>query len=572
MHRPTALSLALVVSSAIGCSTAHDTSPLDGAGTDAWDASVVDDTGTAQRDASTRDLGPFDAGTDARASTGCIQAGLAAGPCRAGACTGGLRCWDPAMLPANAMTVQGAFALAQGNAADPSHPGFQLVDVPQDASRAAPFNAWEGTFCAEECDVTSTVNTCGACTSCSRTLTQLPIVQAFGGVSVWYGGQGSFPSADQGVCRVQCSFERGTRGAECDAQHTCDPYGGVCIEACTADAECNTSYGITYTGLTVTVLSTTSPARCDTTTGRCTYVGTAGASIGSRCASTNDCAPGIGLCLDGERCAEFDGCDVGQPCGLGANGVCVAVNATMHARNLCIQGCRSASDCGSGVCVPLTSAVGGYTGYCTGVCQTDDQCIASETCTDSTTTDPMTGSTTSNPGRCVHRCGDGGAPIAVGQTGASTTTRALGDCLTSEFCEPDHPGASYGFCVAVNHLCGASNTNSLPATATDCPTGSVCDETLATPHDPPSPTNPNAGIAVENFGDGHCIATCDATSCTAPATCIATGTLGGLCRRPCTRDAIGTCPIDQHCDTTLGFCVECPTYMLPGMTAPANCQ
>jgi hypothetical protein len=566
------------------------------------DMNVHNDGGTTGEVGPGHDMGGGDTGVSQ-----CGHAGLAGGPCRAGMCQASLRCWDPAMLPANASTIQGLFNLQQGDLTDPMHPGYQIVQMPQNPMDSAPFNGWEGTFCAQECDTTATTDTCGACNSCSRTLTQMPLVAAFGGVGAWYGNMGMFPYANEGVCRLQCTYDHTTRGNECDPQHTCDAFGGVCVEACTSDNECNTAFGVTYAGQTVTLLDTMNPQHCNMTTGRCESAGTMGAAVGTMCTTGNNCAPGVGVCLNGGHCAEFNGCTNGQPCGPSNNGVCLAVNNTMHAQSLCLLGCSTSTDCGPGnTCQQfMMGMIGGHTGYCLGVCASDDQCIATETCTDYTTTDPMTGMATAHNGQCVHRCAGTGAPIMVGQIGMSTgMTPAAGDCLTTEFCVADHMGANYGRCVPLNGLCGTPNTNSLPAVQADCSTGQLCDETLATPHDAPTMMAPRGPLQAENFGDGHCVAPCTATSCTAPAVCVpvdaacpahtdmmscgadtmhhcswstagagsCNSTLGGLCRQPCTMDAVGTCPTDQHCDTTLGYCVECPTVLPTGTTAPANCM
>jgi hypothetical protein len=624
------------------------------------------------------EAGMHDAGGD-MGPQHCGTAGLAGGACRAGACQASLHCFDPAAFGANSSTIQGAFGLQQGDLTDPQHAGYQTVqnptmcathtDMPTCAADSAngcawdatmnhcingdsaPFNAFEGTFCAQECDTTATTDTCGACAHCSRDLTQMPLIQAFGGVASIYGNTGMFPYANEGVCRLQCTYDHTMRSADgvCDSQHTCDAFGGVCVEACTTDNECNTAFGVTYSGQTVTLVDhTAGAAHCNTTTGRCEVAGTAGKNVGDTCMSGNDCAPGVGVCLNGGHCSEFNGCTNGMVCGATNNGVCLAVNGTMHTQNLCIMGCNHATDCGAGnVCNMLTAAIGSFTGYCLGGCMTDDECIATETCTDYTTTDATTGAATAHAGNCVHRCGGTGAPITVGQVGMSAgTTAATGDCLTTEYCQADHTGATYGYCQPMNHLCGTPNTNSLPAPATDCAIGQLCDETLATPHDAPTTTAPRGALEVENFGDGHCVAPCVSTaaSCTGTAVCVAadanctghadmtscgadtahhcawnaqatantacpthtdmatcaadtahvctwnatsatTGTCGGppflgactsplagLCRQACTTDAQGTCPTDQHCDVTLGYCVECPTYVPTGMTAPANCM
>jgi hypothetical protein len=522
------------------------------------------------------DGGPFDAALVDRWFPGdpdpvltCDQAGLAGRPCRAGACQASLRCWDPAMLPANASTIQGLFNLQQGDVIDPMHPGYAIVQMPQNPMDSAPFDGWAGTFCAQECDTMATIDTCGACSACSGVLTQVPLVRSVGGVGAWYGHLGMYALANEGVCRPQCTFDRLTRGVECDMQHACDALSGTCIEACTSDNGCNTELGVTYSGALVTLLDRNHPAHCNTTTGRCEYAADGTPRVGAPCTSAGGCAS-FGLCLPGGLCAEFDGCTNARACGPANVGVCLATNGTRSAAGLCVLGCNGTSDCPAGnACIQLGpgTMIGGHSGYCFGTCTSDGDCAPTETCTDGAT-DPFSGAP---DGRCVHRCGGSGAPIHVGDVGLSATSAAVGDCLTSELCAPDHAGADYGFCVAIDHLCGIANTVDLPAAATDCPTAYVCDETLATPHGPPSAAAPRGAIASEVYGDGHCTAACTASSCASPTVCVASGTLTGLCRQTCTADVAGTCPTDQHCNTTLGFCVECPTYLPGGTIAPPSC-
>ena len=550
------------------------------------------------------DTNPVDTGVGIDTNISCNSSGRVGSHCRTGMCASGSTCVD---LTATAGTIQAAFGLQQGDLMDPAHTGYQRVQMPQVATDSAPFNAAEGTLCAQQCDTTATTSTCGACTSCSGTMTQMPLIAAFGGVRTLYGRMAMFGTST-GVCRLNCTWDHATRGNECpDNAMTCDAFSSTCIEACTTNNECNTAYGVTYSGSLVTILAaaTDHPETCNMTTGRCESDGTAGATVGTHCTSNHDCAAGTGICLNGGHCAEF-GCPMAGTatgtCGTAAAGVCLPVNNAPHPNSLCLLGCDTATDCGAGnVCNLFAGGrmIGTHHGYCIGGCATDDQCnnsaTLSETCTDYTTTDPM-GATTSHNGRCVHRCGGTGAPVVVGAVGHSTgTAAAYLDCLTTEWCQTDHVGANYGHCSPLNGFCGPGDTRSLPAQQADCATGLVCDETLATPHGAPTPTAPAGPVSHEDFGDGHCVARCataaDCTGgthqtgevcipqdvlCTAHAdmaTCAADAThhcnwfapnggtgscgaaLAGLCRVPCTA-AAPTCPTDQVCDATQGYCVE----------------
>ena len=477
------------------------------------------------------DAGP-DAGNDASAATACNPAGRVGAHCLAGACSVGAMCLQFAPT-----TTQVAFGLPQGRD-DVAHPGYSAVEMPAVASESAPFNAAEGTLCSQQCDTSAMTDTCGVCTTCANIVTQEPLLAAFGGVRTLFGTTATF-GASTGLCRLDCAWDPATRGAGCpDSQFTCDAFSGTCVEACTSDTECNTTYGATYDGRLVTALVTTHPQHCNLAIGRCEPSATATVPVGAACTSSDACTPGSGVCLNGGMCAQF-GCVPG-PTGAsvcGGSGVCLGTNQSSMAVGLCLKGCISRGDCAPGnVCRQLGLSIGPYTGYCIGVCNLDSECAPSETCTDTT---DATGAVVA--GRCVPRC------TAAGLVGA-----ASGGCTAQEFCRADHAGATYGSCVALDPFCGAANTLDLPAASTDCATGYVCDETLATPH------TPIGAVAAETFGDGHCTRSCAASPCTGGLSCVPSGALAGLCRLPCTA-ASPTCPTDQTCNTTLGYCTEVRT-------------
>ena len=507
--------------------------PVD-VGTDAFasadvglDAATID---TATIDTNTHDAGN-DANDDASFMTTCNATGRVGAHCRTGACVGGATCDQFAPL-----TIQAAFGLRQG-APDPRHTGYAVIESPAIASQSAPFNGAEGTLCAQSCDLASTTNTCGTCAHCSGQLTQAPIVASFGGARDLFGAMPPF-GANTGVCRLDCTWAPTERGYGCpDMQMTCDPFSGTCAESCTSDNECNTAYGATYAGELVTELATSAPATCNAATGRCGWAGTTGATVATRCTTSADCAPGIGVCLNGGMCAEFGCSPAGMICVGGPGGVCLQTNVA-GTSTLCLAGCSSAAACAPGnACqlFPGGAAIGPFRGYCLATCRADTDCRASETCTD--TLDAMGASVA---GTCVPRC------TSVGGIGA-----ASGGCASSEWCIADHAGATYGRCLTTDSFCGTVGTMSLSAASTECPIGQVCDETLATPHDA------IGAVARETFGDGHCAPACTVGGCTGGATCVTSGPLRGLCRMPCTTPT--GCPIDQTCDTTLGECVEVMT-------------
>ncbi|MFO0682600.1 MAG: hypothetical protein U0234_11140 [Sandaracinus sp.] len=473
--------------------------------------------------------------------------------CRMGQCLNGATCLQDISTMG---TFQMSFGLTQGEIVD----GWGVVQTPVDPTEAAPFNAAVGTLCATQCDLDATADSCGNCNSCSRTLTQMPAVATFGGVRTVLGTSARY--ANTGFCRTDCTWSATAASPECaDSTFACDSFGAVCVEACTTDVECNTNVAITYDGEIVTFVNDQSPDVCNHTTGRCEPATSDDtAMVGDTCTSNADC-PSTGVCLSGGHCATF-GCTTATCTGA----VCVGVSDTSHPQTLCIKGCNTVADCGPGnTCSPLSGTVNGFTGICLGVCQTDDECAATETCSDTTTTNAM-GQTVTNPGQCVPRCGGTGAAIAVGAVGTipvgMDVPAGSGNCNADEWCQPDHMGATYGQCSARQGFCGESDTMNLPAASTECATGDVCDETLATPHAMPGMSG---GMVDGEFaGDGHCTPACasdaDCSSFPAGSTCVtdAASPLHGLCRVPCA-GAGDTCPADQVCNPTLGRCVEVQT-------------
>lgn len=481
----------------------------------------------------------IDAGNDAGQDTstvapGCAQSGSAGAHCRAGLCLGGITC---AGASGAVMDVQTTFDLRQAGADDPAHPGYPVARTVLDPAELAPLNAAEASLCAQQCDTSGALDTCGACASCSTALTQMPLVAAFGGARILFGAGADFGS-NTGVCRLDCTWHADARSDECpDDAMACDSFGSVCVEACTSDVECNTTYGITYAGEIVTTIDTAGARTCSPSTGRCEVAGRAGAAVGDACASDADCAPGTGVCLAGGRCGELACPGPGTPtstCAAG-RGVCLVSGAGAHPQSICILGCHTSADCGAGSACSLFgggATIGGLEGFCVGRCSADDACIAGETCTDGMRVD-ASGATVATPGQCVPRC-----------SGVGAVGPASGGCARDEVCLADHPGASYGFCEPADRFCGATDARSLPAASTECATGWVCDETLAG----------RAGRH-DDVADGHCTPACASDAdCAGRGACVTTGSLAGLCRTACASD--GDCAAPSVCDGTIGWCVE----------------
>jgi hypothetical protein len=494
---------------------AEDAARIDAADPD--DAAMVTDAAMRDAgllDAAMRDAAMRDAGRDAGPT--CAATGLVGSNCRGGLCSAGLTC-NPEI---SGMTVQDLYSLRQGTLDDPAHPGYQGLETPADPLNAAPFNGLTGSLCVQQCDIAAVTDGCGTCATCSTALTQMPLVNSFGGVLALFAAGDRVYGDDTGLCRLDCAYDPTSAGVECASGQTCEAFTGTCVERCTTDVECNTVYGATYSGELVTIVAADGARTCTPSTGRCEAIGTAAAAVGDPCAAISDCAPGTGVCLNGGMCGEL-GC-TDPTCG-GA-GICVGVND--HSA-LCIAGCNTATDCEPGnACQPLGAPVGGLSGYCLATCFDDTECRATETCTD----DPATAAA----GVCVPRCA---TPDGVGTAAG---------CAPDEYCRRDRTGAAHGFCRALGGFCDVDSGGSASA---DCGAAQICDELLA--------SGGGAGFGgADIFGDGHCVNRCTtAASCAGlpGSTCVTSGALSGLCRTPCTTTCASP---SQRCDTTVGFCVE----------------
>ncbi len=485
--------------------------------------------------------GGADAGRDVGPPPPCNASGRVGAHCRMETdCATGLNCG----ALTSGMTIQQVFMLRQGTLDDPAHMGYQGVEDPALPANSAPFNGLAGTMCLQVCDTAAMTDGCGTCASCSNALTQMPLVNAFGGArSALTTAQRTFGD-NSGICRLDCSYDPAQRGALCPDDMTCDAFTAVCVEQCTTDSECNTAYGATYAGELVTIVNTTNPQVCNMTTGRCEAgASTATAVVGDACESGADCMAGTGICLNGGMCAQL-GCDGTSATSCGTGNLCLGIN---ERQTICIHGCNTTADCEPGnACTPLTAPTGGVNGYCIGICGDDSECRATETCTNYV--DDMG---VAQNGRCVPRCS-----VVDGRDMAGS-----GGCEDGEYCRRAHDGLTYGRCAGLGAFCGVDTTPATPGASADCGAGQICDELLA--------TGGGAGFMNRDiFGDGHCVDACTAdTDCVGRAgtTCVLTPTDSpylGLCRTAC--DAATPCAsANEMCDTVNGYCTEIPPPPAP---------
>lgn len=475
------------------------------------DANRPQDTGPDARDARTADA------ADDAASVTCTSAGRGGAHCFEGTCAPDLFCATDRSFE----TTGSLFSLRQAVPDDPLHPGYPGVRSVDEPALDVPFTGALGSLCVEACDLASSEDPCGPCGTCSGELTQSPLVAELGGALIALDGLA--PSGTNGLCRIDCTYDRTTRGAECPELMTCSAFTETCIEQCVSDAECNARHGITYEGEPVSLVDEPGALRCNPDTGRCEALGNPTAMPGDRCASADDCSPDGGVCLVGNLCAQ-SGCEGAGGLCAGDAGVCLGVN---DHQSLCVRGCNTPDDCGGGnACQLLSATIGTWAGFCYGLCDDDSECMATETC--SSSLDALGAPVA---GRCVPRC------TSVFGIGA-----ASGGCADHEACMPDHDGATYGLCVRADRFCGAADAPRLPSASAECAAGWVCDELLASGRE---------------GGDGHCVPACTTdVECEASpgAHCVLAGPYAGLCRVACIADE--GCPVGQACDAPAGECVE----------------
>ena len=204
-----------------------------------------------------------------------------------------------------------------------------------------------------------------------------------------------------GTC-VQC-----TDSAQCGGSTpVCDPATHTCV-GCVGNSDCNG--GVCHMGQCVQCLS---DAQCGGTTPRCNT-------------TTNTCVP----CLPGAT----DNCPAGQYC---------------RADNTCEQGCRTGTDCPSGVCLPNHScqactadaqcAAGNIcnNGTCVGACSATSPCGANQTCCNGRCQNLQTDE--ANCGACGVTCGANQACCASSCTATTTNVNcgACGvTCTADQFCD-----------------------------------------------------------------------------------------------------------------------------------------
>jgi hypothetical protein len=477
-------------------------------------------------DVGLRDSGPrpHDAGPDAMdagpnvdaASVACNAAGQPGAHCVEGACAADAVC----AADRSTSTIDSLLSLSEASPEDPLHPGYPALVPGADPDVGPAFTGALGSLCVETCDLAAD-DPCGACATCSADLTQSPVVNALGGARLALDLAGA-PSGT-GLCRIDCTYDRSTRGDECPDDMTCSAFTETCIERCVSDEECNARYGVTYAGVPVSIVDALGVMYCNETTGRCEAHGGATATVGDACATDDDCPVDGGVCLPGHLCAQ-SGCEGSGGLCAEDRGVCLGVN---DHQTVCVRGCTTADDCGAGnACLRFLSTIGSWEGYCYGLCNDDTECLATETCDDA-----MDASGAPTPGHCVPRC-----------TGVGSVGPESGGCADDEACVLDHEDAAYGFCRRADTFCGAVDAAQLPATSSECPTGWVCDELLA---------------GGTSGGDGHCAPACtDNADCPIAigARCVTAGPYAGLCRAACTSD--DDCLGGEICDPSAGYCVE----------------
>jgi len=99
------------------------------------------------------------------------------------------------------------------------------------------------------------------------------------------------------VCREKCTPSATESGCS-RPEYTCGFASGACVEGCSSDDECRVyARDSDGDGLSdALVYDSTSAARCDADTRRCTVAGKAGAQAGDPCVRDDDCEAS-GLCL-----------------------------------------------------------------------------------------------------------------------------------------------------------------------------------------------------------------------------------------------------------------------------------
>jgi hypothetical protein len=415
----------------VGCDNKPST-PTD-AGCPDGTICLNDDAGSAA------DAGVVDGGgrTDGSVPTGCMQStGRAGGTCRSGTtCGPGLTCAEE--LTRGMMgqfTLENIFEIPSA-VTDPADPDNFLTEADLEAGDprlplpSVPIGFAPGGQCTDGCDPAAMADSCPACSTCTSSIGGSSLFGAVG-ISAQTFDIADPPLTDDtntGICRADCTFDPDTNGG-CQPGYTCDPTENVCLEACTADAQCNLDWGVTRRDGLVAVVEGT--ATCNTTTGRCEWEPPAAAAFGTECDSDRDCPADIGACIFG-RCTSWQ-CNLPDasgsapqfPCAEGA--VCVQFPGNDPA--LCVATCETPNDCFAGqACIEFFSD---GSRACWGICTADADCQSTQRCRIGGFTNPDLGS-------CQDFCTPGGS-----------------DCAEDEACVQAE-GQTYGFCQERGAICTA---------------------------------------------------------------------------------------------------------------------
>lgn len=509
---------------AVGCG---DDSPPD-----CPTGSICVDSGTD--DAGVGDAGTADTGTaDAEPPGTCGDPGRTGGPCRRGACLDRLTCLEELTVMGAPLTARNGFGWGQAMADDDANPTRWTTITPPSPANDVPIPFVPGSMCTQQCNDAAATDSCGSCAKCSQQLGEDGL-----GLPAWIfiATADRMFGTDTGFCRAHCNFAIDTNGG-CPTGYTCDAFTNLCLEGCVNTNQCNAALIVTEELEYATWVIPTAGQTCDMTTRRCDWDGPADAHVGDACERQADCTSDIGVCLRGGTCAETQcnntaiapDTEMGGICD-GGRGICLGTGGNMGA--VCVEGCTTSMDCNPGnACIPLLDSSGGpvtvgsFSGYCLGICDTvfsggtdvTFNCRTGEQCDmPEPTADDMDPN-----GVCRETCDPAGTPTG---------------CDADEICEQAGTEA-YGFCRPQGNICYDS---------TGCYGTQICNNVLGAP----------------TFG--RCVDPCDVAAvppdCTAPAVCVDSGTLMGLCAEPCTSPT--TCGMGRTCQIpagmTAGYCVEAP--------------
>ncbi len=479
-----------------------------------------------------RDSGPITV-LDAGSSTStdlCGGPGQVGGNCARGMCTSGLQC----MSFPDGLTARENLYIPQAVANDPRNPRSftPILDPIRDDDIPLVFAT--GSLCTGQCNVSAPVDMCGSCAKCFNRMGSDPL-GLFVGIYI-PREEHRFASDDVGICRAHCTFDPFGPG-DCPGGHTCDPATNLCVESCISDSQCQSALVITEDGNHGTWRIPSAEAFCNSTTGRCDWDAPPNAHVGDACGDMSDCTEGMGACLRGGTCGEFqcnrpslapdssDGvCD-------GNRGVCLGTGANDSA--ICIQGCNTSNDCLPGnSCNRLIDedgtprTAGSFSGFCFGTCDTvnsgminglPDQlsdCRSGEACD----MPPEVAGTDPN-GTCRPTCNPSGPnPCRSGETCVGVS------------------GRSYGFCRKLDDFCVRDG-------AQDCYAGRICDNATGT------------------STLGRCVTPCTSSAQCTTGVCVTTAghRLRGLCAEPCTSASCGTGRVCEFtAGTSSGYCVGDP--------------